>query len=196
MNKNIEELFPIAGILFIILGLLAYYQGFQTSGLASILWFSYTTLILVGIGILIKNPYLIASQINIIFIPYIVWNIDFFYVLLTGNNLLGLTNYFFTPRPLLSQIITLQHLFIIPVSILALYFMRLKRKDFWKISFMQVILFFFLIRILNPEENINCIFQNCLPFGIQIVPYEVTWFTSYIIMILFTNFLLVKIFHE
>ena len=175
------------GILFVFLGLLAYYNGLKISGFAGILWFSYTALLLIGIGILTKNPYLIASQVNIVFIPYLFWNVDFFYVLFTGNSLFGITDYFFQSRPLLSQIITLQHVFIIPISFLALYLMELKRKDFWKLSVIEVAVFFFIIKILKPTENINCIFENCLPFEIQIIPYEITWFAAYLLMISITT---------
>src|SRR3989344_9685731 len=130
----------LIGFFLVFLGILAFYNGFNSVGLSGILWFSYTALFLIGIGILTRNSYLIASQLNIILIPYIFWNIDFFYVLLTGNTLWGVTNYFFTSRPTIAQMITLQHLITIPVSLLAIYFIKLKRKDFWKLSAIQVTL--------------------------------------------------------
>ena len=193
MNKDhIQKILSLVGILFLTLGVLAYYRGIQVSGLAGVLWFSYTALLLIGIGILTKNSYLIGSQINIIFIPYILWNIDFFYILITSESLWGITNYFFTSRPILSQIITLQHLFIIPVSLISLYFIKLKRNDFWKLSLVQVAIFFFIIRIINPTENINCVLENCLPFQITLIPYPLVWFLTYIAMIFLTSLLLVK----
>ena len=193
MNKDyIQKILSLVGVLFLALGVLAYYRGIQISGLAGVLWFSYTALLLIGIGILTKNSYLIGSQINIILIPYIFWNIDFFYVLITSENLWGITNYFFTSRPILSQIITLQHVFIIPVSLISLYFIKLKRNDFWKLSLVVLAVFFFLIRIINPAENINCVFENCLPFQITLIPYPLVWFLTYIAMIFLTNLLLVK----
>ena len=193
MDKNyIQKILPVAGVLFLVLGIFAYYNGFQNSGLAGVLWFSYTALFLIGIGILTRNSYLIGSQINIIFIPYIVWNIDFFYVLITSGSLWGITNYFFASRPILSQMITLQHLFIIPVSLVSLYFIKLKRNDFWKLSLIGVLISFLLIKIINPAENINCVFENCLPFQITLIPYPFVWFLTYIAMIFLTNFLLIK----
>tara|TARA_Y100000296_G_C5171034_1_gene257284 strand:+ start:100 stop:711 length:612 start_codon:yes stop_codon:yes gene_type:complete len=191
-NYYVHRIFSTIGILFVILGILAYYNGIINSGLVGVLWFSYTALFLIGIGILTRNSYLIASQINIILIPYIVWNIDFFYILITSESLWGITNYFFTSRPILSQIITLQHLFIIPVSLISLYFIKLKRNDFWKLSFIEIIIFFLLIKIINPAENINCIFESCLPFQITFMPYTITWFLSYITIIFLTNIFLVK----
>lgn len=187
-----EKFIHYLGIIFIALGIIAFYRGFISSGIAGIFWFSYTALFLIGIGMAAKKPYIIASQINIIFIPYLIWNIDFFYVLITGNSLLGITDYFFNARPILSQIITLQHIFIIPVALLSIYIYKMKRKDFWKLSVIQIIIFFVAVRSLNPDENINCIFENCLPFAVNTLPYPVIWFSVYLTMIAITNFLLIK----
>lgn len=192
MKNYIEKAIQVMGFLILILGIFAYYNGFQSWGLAGILWFSYASLFFIGIGILTRNSYLIASQINIILIPYIIWNIDFFYVLITSESLWGITNYFFNPRPILAQIITLQHVFILPISFLSLYFIKLKRNDFWKFSLIWVSISFLLIRIINPAENINCVFENCLGFQIPFIPYPFAWFLIYITMIFLVNFLLVK----
>ena len=182
------------GIIYIILGIIVSYNAIKYTETAGILWFSYVAFFLIGFGILTRNSYLIASQLTIILIPYIVWNIDFFYVLITSNSLWGITDYFFSPNPALFRLITLQHIFTIPISLFSIYLIKLKRRDFWKFSFAQIITFFFIIRVISTrEENVNCVFENCLPFGIQIVPYEVTWFISYIIMIFLTTLFLNKV---
>jgi len=189
----------LIGFFLVFLGILAFYNGFNSVGLSGILWFSYTALFLIGIGILTRNSYLIASQLNIILIPYIFWNIDFFYVLLTGNTLWGVTNYFFQPRPFLAQLISMQHVFIVPLALLAIYFIKLKRKDFWKLSIIQVAVFFFLVRFLsNVEGNVNCVFENCLGFYINPMIYPILWFLAYFVMIALTTFLMtnVKVFNK
>src|SRR3989338_4767924 len=108
-TKNI--ILTTLGIIYILLGLISFYNAIKYTETAGILWFSYVAFFLIGIGILTRKSWLIASQLNIILIPYIIWNIDFLYVLITGNSLWGITNYFFVQRPLLSQIITSQHIF-------------------------------------------------------------------------------------
>lgn len=194
MNKPIKNFLFVLGAIYIALGILAFYNAIKYTEIAGVLWFSYIAFFLIGIGLLTRNSYLIASQLNIILIPYIIWNIDFFYILLTGNSLWGITNYFFTPRMTTAQLITLQHIFTIPVSLLAIYFIKLKRKDFWKLSLIQITLFFFLVRIFgSPGENVNCTFENCLPF--QIIPglYSLAWFLAYMAMIALTTLLLTRI---
>jgi len=194
MNKHVKIFLLAIGVLYLLLGVLAFYNAIRYTETAGILWFSYISFFLIGIGILTRNSYLIGSQLNIIFIPYLVWNIDFLYVLFTGNSLWGITNYFFTQRPLMTQIVTAQHIFTIPVSLLAIYFIKLKRKDFWKLSVIQVTVLFLIIRIIgSAEENVNCVFSNCLPFYVSPVIYPIFWFLFYGIMIFLTNFLLTKI---
>ena len=192
-NKIKSFVLTLIGTIYITLGILAFYNAIRYSETAGILWFSYIAFFLIGLGIITRNSYLIASQINIILIAYIFWNIDFFYILITSNSLWGITNYFFSPRPTLSQLITLQHIFTIPVSLFSIYLIKLKRRDFWKFSLAQITIFFFIIRIIGSgEENINCVFENCLPLRIPFVPYPIVWFLAYIIMIFLTTLLLTK----
>lgn len=184
----------VLGVVYIVLGIIAFYNAIKYTETAGILWFSYIAFFLIGIGLLTRNSYLIASQFNIIFIPYVFWNIDFFHFLFTHTTLWGITDYFFASRPTFAQLISLQHLFTIPVSLIAIYIIKLKRKDFWKFSAIQVTLFFFLVRFFSsPERNINCVFENCIPF--QIIPwsYPMSWFISYAIMIAITTAFLTRI---
>ncbi len=192
-DKTKSFVLTVIGTIYITLGVLAFYNAIRYAETAGILWFSYIAFFLIGLGIITRNSYLIASQINILLISYIFWNIDFFYILITSNSLWGITNYFFSPGPLLSKIITLQHLFTIPVSLFSIYLIKLKRKDFWKFSLVQITIFFFIIRIIGSmEENVNCVFENCLPLDLSFVPYPLAWFLAHIIMIFLTTLLLTK----
>jgi len=194
MDKKVKWFLLVIGVFYFLLGLIAFYNAVKYTETAGILWFSYVSFFLIGIGILTRNSYLIGSQLNIIIIPYIVWNIDFIYVLFTGNSLWGITNYFFTQRPLIAQVVTAQHIFTIPISLLTIYLIKLKRKDFWKFSFAQITILFFIIRVIgSQEENVNCVFSNCLPFYMPLAIYSVFWFVFYGIMIFLTTLFLTKI---
>jgi hypothetical protein len=107
---------------------------------------------------------------------------------------LGITDYLFVSRNLLAQVVTLQHVIVVPLALVAIYFLKLKRKDFWKISVVQVVLLFIVARIFSaPEINVNCSFTNCLPFYLPPVLYEITWFAGMGFMIFIINFLLIRI---
>ena len=194
MNRRGEINLKVIGIIFLVFGISAIINTIlkTETGLAPILWMSYISLILIGIGVLRKNSSLVASQVVIIGIPYILWNIDFFHYLFNKESLLGITDYFFEPGPLIGKIISLQHLFNLPLSIFSIYLIKLENKSYWKLSLFQITIIFFITRLATTyEQNVNCVYQNCANFDFGIW-YPLQWFLSYIMMILITSFLLNK----
>jgi len=195
-NRRINEIIlNIFGWFLILVSFLAYYNAlidFKTP--SRLLWFSYFAFLIIGIGILTKKTYIIGSQLNIVFIPYILWNIDFFYRLFTSMSLFGITDYFFEPgTTFISRIVTIQHAFIIPIALYAIYIYKFKRKGFWKLSLIQVFAIFILTRILsNPVDNVNCAFTNCIPISIDIGIYPFVWLFVYLLMIFITHFILTR----
>lgn len=176
----------IAGGLILLFGLGAIINSFCQNYTEGILWFCYFGLVLLGIGILIKSSFLIVSQLNILFIPLIVWSVDFFYYFLTRKPLLGITDYFFTNRNIFSQIISLQHILTI---ILVIGILPVKSKNAWKLSVFQIAAIYVLTRIFtSPGANINCVYRSCLSFTIE--PYSLIWFIAFFLMIFLTNFFL------
>ncbi|MDD2445140.1 MAG: hypothetical protein PHF09_02725 [Candidatus Nanoarchaeia archaeon] len=182
------------GIFYIVIGIVAVFNVIIGLDSASVLWISYFAFFFIGLGILIKNSYLIGAWFNIIFIPYLIWSIDFLYHLFFNKSLWGITDYMFVSRVLISQIVSIQHIFIIPIALLSIYFIKLQKKDFWKLSLILISMSFILTRLFTkPIENVNCVFKNCLPFEIIPVLYPISWFLAFFIMIGIVNFLLVKI---
>ncbi len=194
-----DNFFRFAGILFLIIGITAVintlYQNTQRDlGLASILWFSCIGMILLGIGTLKKDSSLILSQLNILGIPYIFWNIDFYYHLIKGHSLFNIADYFFIEGPLLGKIISSQHLITVPLALVLIYLIGLKRKDAWKLSFIQLIIVFFATRLVTTyEENVNCVFSNCANFDFGFW-YPLQWFMAMFLLVFVTNWIVVKLF--
>ncbi len=181
----------IIGVLFITWGIAAIINTLYRDDLAPILWLCYIGIILLGIGALKKDSFLITSQINILAVPLIFWTIDFFSFLINGKTLFGIVDYYFIPGPVIGKIISSQHLFTIPLSFYAIYLIKLKRTDAWKISFIQLILIFLATRIFtDPGENVNCVFSSCLNFTVSY--YPLMWFVSTFLMVLLINFLIIK----
>lgn len=182
------------GIFYILISLLAFYNAIKYFSPQAILWISYFTFLILGIGILFRSSYLIGSQINIIFFPYIIWDIDFIYRLITSKSLLGITDYVFQQIPYTSLFVTIQHIIILPIAFISLYFIKFKENNFWIFSFFEISLIFIFTRILSdPSKNINCVFKNCLPFDIALDYYPFIWLGFYIFMILIVNLFLIKI---
>lgn len=195
MNEKTKNIIMnFIGILFIILGVGAIINTIYhiNLSLAPILWLCYICIILLGIGALTKNYLLLVSQLNILAIPLLFWNIDFYYILFTGNSLLGIADYFFISGPLIGKLITLQHLFTVPLTIYALYLIKIKSNYIWLISFLEITIVFFITRLISsPEQNINCVFSPCVNFSVPY--YHLTWFVGFFIIIFITNFVLRKI---
>ena len=183
------------GIFLVILGILAFTNAFLNLDSAIPLWFCYVAVFLVGVGILTKNSDLIVIQLNIIAIPLIFWDIDFFYQLFTNSSLWGITDYFFIIGWMnsLGNYITPVHIYLLPVTIAFIYFLGVSRRDLWKLSFLEVAIIFLISFALSPiEMNANCVFYSCIDFISLGSPYyQILWFFSVFLMIYLTNFLVV-----
>jgi hypothetical protein len=202
MKRNIKDkVIKAIGVIFLFIGLFSVLYAILRENYEQILWLCYIAIILLGYGIITKNKNLIISQISIQTIPIIFWNIDFFYYLLNGQPLWGITNYFFdSGHPLIAKIISLQHIYIIPISIFTLLLMKFNRQtrlwEILKIAYVQMILIFILGRMFtSPATNMNCVFYNCLPFE-TIIPYEVLWFIFVFLGISISALIYDKIFRK
>src|SRR3989344_2104027 len=197
-KNDSKKILNIIGSIFLIWGIAAVIDNIFKieTGIAPVLWLSYICLIIIGIGILKKDSSLIASQIAIIAIPYVLWNLDFFHHLITNTSLFGITDYFFSPGPFTGKIIALQHIFNIPLSLYSIHLIGLKRRDFWKISLVQITIIFPITRaVTSYEQNVNCVYRNCANFDFGF-PYILEWFVAYILMIFITSWFLSKIFYK
>ncbi len=187
----------LLGIYFFSLGVLAIVNTLMNKNYFGILWACYFGLLFIGIGMLFRNSSFILSQLNILLIPLIIWNVDFFYRLITGNSFLGVTDYFFIGQKTLGDFITLQHIYLLPFALYAIYLIKLKRTDSWKISFLEIGLVFFIGLFTPVKENINCIFSSCIDFvKISGIWYQLFWFGVVFGMILITNFTINYIFKK
>mgnify|MGYP001568505613 CR=1 FL=1 len=134
-------------------------------------------------------------QVNIITIPLVFWNIDFFYQLATGNALWGITDYFFIIGWMnsLGNFVTLEHIYLVPVTLGFIYLLGISRKDLWKISFLEIAIIFFISFFLSQREmNANCVFSSCISFvSLESPGYQILWFFAVFLMIFLTNYLLV-----
>lgn len=196
MAKKGDLIFWLFGIYLTVMGILFFVNAFLHPEDTIPLWFSYIAIFLIGIGILTKNSDLIIIQLNIIAIPYIFWNIDFFYQLVTSMPLWGITDYFFIIGFMnsLGNFITLEHIYTVPVAIGFIYLLGIQRKDLWKFSFLQAIIIFFITFFLSSSEmNANCVFHSCISFiSLESPYYQILWFFSIFLMVFLTNFLLVS----
>ena len=193
-EKHRDIILNVLGVFFLGWGIIAVGNSFFVYDMNQVLWHCYLGLLLIGIGILSRSGFLIGAQLSILTIPLLIWDIDFLYYLFLGESLWGITDYMFVDRRLvLSQIISLQHLFTVPLALFCLSRIKSRRIDFWKLAILQVFLLFLAVLFFTPPEvNINCVFENCLHLVLNL-PYRITWFLIFFSLVLVTNYALSKI---
>lgn len=196
-KRNKSILLNILGIFFLAFGLLAMVNSLINEQPTQILYMCYLGLVFIGIGILTRKSFIIMSQLYILTIPLLFWDIDFLYHFIFNKSLLGITDYFFVNNAFtIGKIISLQHLFTLPLAIYAVSLIGVKRRDAWKWSFFQIILVFLAVSFISPAElNINCVFKPCLNVESGL-PYGLTWFLAIFAMtflsVLVLNYFLVR----
>lgn len=190
MKNKDENILNVIGIFLITIGLIAIIDSIIMHDPAGIFWFCYLGLLIIGIGILKRNSFLIISQLNILSIPLILWTIDFIFLAFGGHSLFGIVDYF-TNESIISKIISLQHLITIPLSFYALYLIKIRGKYLLIINLIYAIIIYLISILLPVAENINCVQTTCANFTLPL-PYPITWFLSNFIIIIVTSFLISK----
>ena len=192
MNKKYRKvLLDVLGVFFLVWGIVAISRSMYSQSPMQILYMCYIGLVIIGIGILTRRSYLILSQVYIFAIPLVIWDIDFIYWFLFQGPLLGITDYFFIgEHSLIGKIVSLQHLFTVPLGVYIAKKIGIKRYDAWKWSFVQIFLVFLLVILFtSPEMNINCVYYPCVNFNIGL-PYRITWFALIFGMTFVSSFLI------
>lgn len=175
MKKSDWIIYSIAAILFITLVLMVI-NSLLAKQYYDVFWYCYIAIFILVIGLIKKNSFIISSQIIILLIPDLLWISDFFYLMFTGNSLLGLTKNF-PHDSLFNQVTNLQHLYVVPLSLLALSMIKLKKN--YKILLVglgEITLTFFLTLLFVPMSIINCVHANCVNITPTFLPYYVLWF--------------------
>lgn len=181
------------GVFFILTGILAIFYALYNNHPESIFWFCYGSILLIGIGILIRNSTLISSQIYILLVPDLIWITDFIYYIFAGHSFFHIVDYFFEGNMTLPFLISLQHLFVVPLTLLVLSVIKIKSKFAFIFSFIHLILLFAITRYFTtPEFNVNCVYQACgSVFSSGIYPF--LWIFLSFLMVLIVQAVLFNI---
>lgn len=179
----------VLGTYCLILGITAIFRSLYKQMPSQILYACYIGIILIGIGILTRRSFIILSQVYILAIPLLLWSIDVIYLLIFKSPLLGMADYFLFDGTI-DRFVSLQHVYLIPLSIYAAKLIGVKRKDAWKWSLVQLIVLFAAVTILSPPElNVNCVFRSCINIELGL-PYPLVWFLVSFSMVGITALLL------
>ena len=189
MNWN-----KIIGYLFILFGIVGIIINLYLGSLYNIIWLSNHLSLVLGVAFLYKSRVWISAELSIALIPELLWSIDFLGKLITGEFILGTTEYMFNINysPLLYYL-SLSHLFVAPIALVVLWYLGGAVKA-WKQACMHgVVLLFFSFAFMNGH-NLNCFRESCVPFiTVSGITYQVLWpILFFIFVVIPMNWLLVQ----
>ncbi|MEM3074381.1 MAG: hypothetical protein QW727_00335 [Candidatus Pacearchaeota archaeon] len=191
--KKKELIIKTLGVFFLFYGLFAIGFSIYRGKPDWIFWFCYISMTLIGIGALMKDGKLIASQINLVAGYLIVWDIDFFYLLIIGKPLWGVTDYFFRELMPIARLISIEHFFLLPISLYLLYEIKTE-KGHLRLSLIQgTIIYILTIVLTNPRYNVNCAFNSCVTF-LPEKYYQLTWYILSVTTIWITSIIINNIY--
>lgn len=196
-NKKLalaDIILTVLGIFMLTFGTWAMSYAIYHQHPAWSLWLCYIALIAMGYGAIIRAPFIIAAQLNILTIPILFWLADFFFHLFGYGNLLGLTNYYFNDLLWGARIIGLEHFFLLPLGYICLYLLKLPSRQAWKLSMVQaglVALAFYFFT--DKTENVNCLLHSCFSIATPSAWYPLQWSLSIAMIIMITNSIITRL---
>ena len=201
MKKIYNVILSMLGILLILISIAAFFNVFYLSSAYDpygIFWVCFSAVPIVGIGVLLKKTSILKSQLYILAIPDLIWTVDFISYIANGKSLFGIVDYFFIESLIIPRMVTLHHLIIVPVIFYATLVLDHKKENSWKISIVQLTLIFFLTRIFTSSEvNINCVYDFCGRFSLNIpYIYPILWFSGAFFMVYMTRKIFILIYRK
>jgi hypothetical protein len=160
-KRQKERILDALGWFFIVLGITTagWYVLFSRWQYA--FWFCNHAMIIAGIALLKRNKFWTTATLNWALVPVSMWVIDFAGKVLFDAHVLGITEYMFI-GPWWGRILSLQHLFTVPLLLYALQLLGAADKNAWLGTTAHgAILWLISYFIITPDYNVNCAHEAC-----------------------------------
>lgn len=189
-----EVILDALGCIFLAMGItsVVFHVFFQRWEYA--VWFCNHSMLITGTAVLLRNRFWLTAMLNWSVVPITIWVVDFTGKVFFNAYVFKVTEYMFE-GPVLGHIISMQHLFAVPLMLYALFLMGKPHKWAWLGTLLQSsILFVLSYFFITPDYNINCTHTACISWLNNLPYYPVSWFILTAVMFFATNWLLVWIF--
>ncbi|MDX5417853.1 MAG: membrane-associated protein [Hymenobacteraceae bacterium] len=170
MTDTIPLWLPIAYTLFLLVLVPVYWKSY---GPGNFLWFSDVALFSVAIVLWTENHLLLSMMAVGVLGLELVWNVDYFGHLLTGRQLLGLSDYMFhQEKSLFLRGLSLFHVFLPAIVIWLLVEWGYDTRAFWYQTALAWVVLPLTYFLTDPNENVNWVFgpgnepQKTIPKGL------------------------------
>ena len=190
--KQKEIFLTVVGVLFLLVGIIGIITNIIVKTPHSLIWFCNHASLILGFAFIFRSSFWITAELNIGFFPQLFWSIDVLSKLIFNRFVFGFTDYMFFPHQnKVLYIISWNHIFMLPITLIALYFIGQPSKNAWKGSFIHGVLLISMSYIFANGMNLNCMHESCLFFIPTNMAYKILWpLFALIIMIIPTNLLL------
>ena len=196
MRKSKKEiLLNVIGIILIISTLIRWFTLWQADNLEYIFWLSNHIPLIIGLGILTRNVFLIGAELSLIFVGEIVWCIDYLSKLIFNFHLFGSTEYMFNPELASSLYLSsLTHFLVVPLGLIGFLLLNKKANRSWIGAIIHIVILMPFVLYFGSTYNLNCLFESCVSwiptFSFYPLVYSLVYFILFVIPI---NILLNKL---
>ena len=132
-------------------------------GIKNFLWLSDVGLFLTFFGLWLESPLLISMAAVAVLPLEILWIIDYFFQLITGNTIFNIANYMFEPT--YSRFLRSLSFFHIAIPIILLWYLFKWGYDARALNYQIILVWITLILtyfFTQPTENINWVFLSTI----------------------------------
>jgi hypothetical protein len=156
MSQTIPLWLPIVYTLFLLVLVPVYWKQY---GPGNFLWFSDIALFSVGIVLWTENHLLLSMMAVGVLGLELVWNLDYFGRLLTGKEILGLSDYMFhKDKSLFLRGLSLFHVFLPAIVIWLLIEWGYDTRAIYYQTALAWVVLFLTYFLTDPKENVNWVF--------------------------------------
>jgi hypothetical protein len=192
ITKN--QILNTIGILIIILSLIRIYTMINYTTPIHIFWLCNHIPLIIGIAILLRNPFVLIAETSLLFIGSLNWSIDFLSKLIFGKYFLGSTSYMFTVVSPDSIPSILSHLSVLPLALLAIFLIKKPEPKAWQLSAVHLFVLIPASLYFGEFYNLNCLITPCATWLPTFPFYLPIAFAIYIaIFVIPVNIILTKL---
>lgn len=196
MQIKKEKLLNFLGWFLIIISILNLVIKLRYETIIEFFWFCNHIPLVMGISLLFRKYKIFVGEFLLILIPSIIWNIDFFNYIFTGNVLLGDVYYYESITNIFIEIGTgVIHLSTLVFSVLIIFLLKGDFKNSWIYGGVHgIIIIPFAFLLEGKLFNLNCMVESCIPFIPNFKFYTIAFIIVYTLVImiplnLFVNWL-------
>jgi hypothetical protein len=201
MNKRYKDrVLSICGIFCLVWWLMIAAYWISVGEPFHLLWLCDLTLLITGIGILIKSPIMLSSQLVGTLPIQIAWNLDFWLRIISGSKVFGFTEYMFsTSHPAEVKILSTFHVFLPVFLIYAIILFGYEIRGWIWQSILTVFVYFLSYFTTDVIQNTNWTLgpfwkpQTMLPECLYLIIWTLLTLLMYFILHIFlTKILKIK----